>query len=58
MVKKKSGSVPFDENRKEYIGCRVEIIGFDSKDVLTTSGGEKQSDDFGGIHDDWLTEGE
>lgn len=58
MTKIKNDSVPCYEKRKEYIGCRVEIISFDFKDVLTTSGVEKQGDDFGGFHNNWLIDGD
>lgn len=50
-MKKENTSVLCANKRKEYEDCRLEVISFDGKDVITTSGGG--GDDYGGIHDDW-----
>ena len=52
MMKKENTSVLCADKRKEYENCRLEVISFDGKDVMTTSGG--LNDDVGGIHDDWF----
>lgn len=51
-MKKENTSVLCANKRKEYEDCRLEVISFDGKDVMTTSGDSK-NDDYGGIHDDW-----
>lgn len=51
MKKENKTSISSELKRKEYEECRLEVISFDGKDVMTTSGGG--GDDYGGIHDDW-----
>lgn len=51
MMKKENTSVLCADKRKEYEDCRLEVISFDGKDVMTKSG--DPNDDCGGIHDDW-----
>lgn len=51
-MKKENTSVLCANKRKEYEDCRLEVISFDGKDVMTTSG--DSNDDYGGIHDEWM----
>ena len=51
MMKKENTSVLCANKRKEYEDCRLEVISFDGKDVITTSG--SSNDDYGGIHEKW-----
>ena len=51
MMKKENTSGLCANKRKEYEDCRLEVISFDGKDVLTTSG--NSNEDYGGIHDGW-----
>ena len=52
MMKKENTSVLCANKRKEYEDCRLEVISFVVKDVITTSGGSNE--DYGGIHDEWM----
>lgn len=51
MKKENRTSISSESKRKEYEKCRLEVISFDGKDVITTSG--DLNDDYGGIHDEW-----